>query len=60
MRGKRWLKHDGYVRIVEELDGVLATLSAEAVTLDRNLDVEALEVDDDGEYGKHSDEIPHC
>ena len=22
MRGKRWLKHDGYVRIVEELDSV--------------------------------------
>jgi hypothetical protein len=31
----------------------------EAVALDRNLDAEALEVDDDGKYGKRSDEIHH-
>jgi hypothetical protein len=34
-------------------------LSTQAVALDWNLDVEALELDDDGKYGKHSDDIHH-
>lgn len=59
MGGKRRLEHDGHVRGVEELNGVRATLSTEAVALDRNFDAEALEVNDDGKYGKRSDEIHH-
>ena len=59
MGGERRLEHDGHVRGVEKLDGVRATLSTEAVALDRNLDAETLEVNDDGKYGKRSDEIHH-
>ena len=49
VRRERALQHDGHVARVEELDGVRPALAAEAVALHRDLDAEALEVDDDGE-----------
>lgn len=47
--GERGLEHDGHVARVEELDGVRHALAAEAVRLERDLEAEALEVDDDAE-----------
>lgn len=46
-----------HVGSVEELDGVSTTLTSESVTLDRDLDSESLEVDDEGEDGDSSDEV---
>jgi hypothetical protein len=37
---------------VSHCRSMAATLSTEAVALDQNFDVEALEVDDDGKHGK--------
>jgi hypothetical protein len=52
-------EHDWHVRSVEELDWVRATLAAETVALDWNLDAEALKVNDDGKHGKSGDKIHH-
>jgi hypothetical protein len=52
MRGKCWLEDDGHVQSVEELYGVWAMLSTEAVALDWNLDAEALEVDVERRWNK--------
>jgi hypothetical protein len=49
--GEGPLQHDGHVGGVEELDAVTPALPPEAVALDGDLDVESLEVDDDGERG---------
>jgi hypothetical protein len=57
MRGKYRLEHNEHVRRVEEFDGVRATLSTEAVALDRNLDAETLKVNHDGKYSKCGDEV---
>jgi hypothetical protein len=42
---------------VEELDGVSAALATEAVALDRNLDTETLEVNNEGEDSDGRDEV---
>jgi hypothetical protein len=47
--GKSRLYHDRCIRRVGELDGVRATLSTEAVALDRDLNSEALQINDGGE-----------
>jgi hypothetical protein len=51
------LQHDRHVGGVEELDGVGSTLSTEPVRLDRDLDTEALKVDDGGENDDGGDEV---
>jgi hypothetical protein len=56
---ERWLEHDWHVRSVEKLDWVRATLTTEAVALDRDFNPEALKVNDDGKHGKSGDKIHH-
>jgi len=51
------LQHDRHVGGVEELDGIGSTLSTEPVRLDRDLDTEALEVDNSGENDDGCDEV---
>jgi hypothetical protein len=51
------LQHNWHVGCVEELDGVGATKTTRTVRLDRDLNAEALEIDDDGEYSCGRDEI---
>ena len=51
------MQHDRHVGGVEELDGIGSTLSTEPVRLDRDLDTEALEVDNSGENDDGCDEV---
>lgn len=51
------MQHDWHVGGVEELDRVRSALPAEPVRLDRDLDTEALEVDDSGEDDNGGDEV---
>lgn len=51
------LQHDGHVRGIEELDGVRSTLTTEPVRLDRNLDAETLEIDNNGENDYGGDQV---
>ena len=55
--GQGRLQHDRHVRGIEELDGIGSALSTEPVRLDRDLDTEALEVDDSGEDDGGGDEV---
>jgi hypothetical protein len=55
--GQGGLQHDRHVGGIEELDGVGSALSTELVGLDRDLDTEALEVDDGGEDDGGGDEV---
>ena len=57
VRRERALQHDGHVARVEELDGVRPALAAEAVALHRDLDAEALEVDDNSEDSDGGDQV---
>lgn len=54
---ERRLEHDGHVARVEELDGVRHALAAEAVRLERDLEAEALQVDDDAEDDRRREEV---
>lgn len=51
------LEHDGHVGRVEELDGERSSLSLVAVALDRDLDPEALKVDNCGKDGDGREEV---
>jgi len=51
------LQHDWHVGGVEEFDGVGSTLSTEPVGLYRDLDAEALKVDDGGENDDGGDKV---
>ena len=51
------MQHDWHVGGVEELDRVGSTLSTELVRLNRNLNTEALEVDNGGENDDGGDEV---
>jgi len=55
--GQGGLQHDGHVGGVEELDRVGSALSTEPVGLDRDLDAEALKVDNRGENDDGGDEV---
>lgn len=54
---KRRLEHDGHVGGVEKFYGVGAALSTEAVALDRDLDAEPLQVNDNSEDDRSGNQV---
>lgn len=57
VRGQSALEHNGHVGSVEQLDGVRTSLSSHLGRLDRNLDSESLQVNDDGKDGNGREEV---
>lgn len=51
------LQHDRHIGGIEEFDGIGSTLPTEPVGLDRDLDTEALKVNDSGENDDGGDEV---
>lgn len=59
VRRERRLEHDRHVRGIEQLDGIRPPLTPEPVALHRDLEPEALQVDDHREHHHRRDQVHH-